>query len=510
MRSLLPRVAVAVVVGLVALACAAPVSPTPITTPSAPSGSPAQASAPAAPVELTPRPAPSRAETAWPLNVYQESTFEPSFGPDGTLYLLTGRRDVQDTYRQSVVALDTGGHVKPGWPIEEPPDSNFGSPVVGPDGSIYVEQCGSRGGCVLHRLDAQGLERPGWPFPVPADFGCLSGSACFDSVAFGPNGTAYLSHWRQVGGLQVIAIDASARKVPGWPIAPEGRGVWWSNAQVGSDGTLFMLRKPDGSEKPGIVAAFGPDGRPRPGWPVSVPDIVGYRLGPQGTVVAWSWVDDVGELCSNPRRTVFTVLGPDGRASAGWPLGSKGFASNPVADADGTVYYVSALGNVYAHDRAGAIKAGWPVAVAGSANGCGPKSPHLAPDGTIYVLGDAVTARSSDGRSRPGWPYRPTGRLIVPCLDIDCVPYAVDPAFGPDGTVYLVVYQEDLARPVLEVVALDREGRLKPGWPYRIPIDPKAIQVGPLTVSPDGRLLVRAGSPRHVLLALDAEGRLAQ
>ncbi len=164
-------------------------------------------------------------------------------------------------------------------------------------------------------------------------------------------------------------------------------------------------------------------------------------------MVTRALIDDVGELCSDPRRTLFTAIGVDGKTLPGWPRGSTGLASRPVVDADGNVYYVSATGNVYAHDRAGEVKAGWPVAVPGSANGCGPASPYLAPDGTIYVLGDHVEARSADGHARPGWPYRPDGLLTGSCsetgMDTDCVSYPHAPAFGPDGTVYLIVYHAD-------------------------------------------------------------------
>ena len=157
-----------------------------------------------------------------------------------------------------------------------------------------------------------------------------------------------------------------------------------------------MIRRPTGTptwdpvrgviDDDAELSAFGPNGTPSPGWPVPVPNIGRYLVGPQGVVV-WSLIDDVGELCMNPRRTVYTVLGPDGRILPGWPRGSTGFASFPVVGADGTVY-VSATDKVYAHDRAGDVKAGWPVVVPGAGNGCGPETPHMAPDGTIYVLGE--------------------------------------------------------------------------------------------------------------------------
>ncbi|MDO8485345.1 MAG: hypothetical protein Q7S35_10450 [Candidatus Limnocylindrales bacterium] len=463
---------------------------------------------------MAPTPVPFVA-AGWPLTDFTERDSEPIFGPDGTVYLLAGRRDAHDDYRQSLVALDTAGFMKPGWPIEEPPGSHFGSLAVGPDGSVYLGECGGpEVGCVLHRLDATGRELPGWPFELPRDFACPAGYLC-GSTDFGPNGTTYFFDWREVGGLQVIAIDASGQVMSGWPVVPDAPRMWWSNPHVGSDGTLFILGVPDGSDGLGSLAALAPDGRPRSGWPVSVPSESDYLLGPQGTVVVWSWIDRDGELCSSPRRTVFTVLGHDGRALPGWPRGSTGYASSPVVDADGTVYYVSALGNVYAHDRAGEVKAGWPVAVPGASVWCGPTYPYLAPDGTIYVLSGEVAGLSPDGHPRQGWPYRPAGDLKLPCSppagDTDGFPSPHAPAFGPDGTIYLVVCHADPSGSWLEVVALDDQGQVKSGWPYRPPIDLTPFGVGPLTLSPDGRLFVRGGyNTDSFLLALDPDGRLSE
>ncbi len=79
-----------------------------------------------------------------------------------------------------------------------------------------------------------------------------------------------------------------------------------------------------------------------------------------------------------------------------------------------------------------------------------------------------------------------------------------------DGTVYVLVHLTEPTGPRLEVVALDRDGQPKPGWPFRVPIDPNSVQVGALTVSPDGRLLVRGGYAQDsVLVSLDPDGRLS-
>lgn len=464
---------------------------------------------PSAPRSVSPAPMPTPtsppAAGGWPLT----GTSAPVFGPDGTAYVLAAKSDAQPEGRDILMALDAAGHVKPGWPIEESPGSDFLSPVVGPDGSLYVDACGqTEVGCVVHRLGATGRGLPGWPFAVPASSACFAGEPCVSHLIVGSDGTAYLSSWRDTEDqTEIIAIDAAGKIKPGWPVAVAERYGWFSDAMLGSDGTLFILSRPDGSEGQAILSAFEPDGSLRPGWPVPITGR--YILGPEGTVVVTWGVDDTGELCTNFRRTVFTVLGTDGRTLPGWPRGSNGTASGPVVGADGTVYYVSAVGNVYAHDRAGEVKSGWPVSVSGVFPGCGFYGPYLGPDGTVYVLGDEVVALSPDGT---GWRYRPEGGLGWFNCDTDGQNRPA-PAFGADGTVYVAVFGADPAGQGAEVVALDRHGSVKPGWPYRLPVERGKSDVGSLDASPDGRLYVVtgpcAGTGGAMLLALDPDGHVS-
>ena len=264
---------------------------------------------------------------------------------------------------------------------------------------------------------------------IPADFACPDADQCYFTIlGFDPNGGVYLASWR-ANDLRVIAIDHRGDLVPGWPIVLDEYD--WSDLQLGPDGTLFAIRRPIGTptfdpsrgkiDELAELWAFGSNGKPRSGWPVPVPSVGGYVLGAQGDVVVRSLIDDIGELCSYPRRTVFTVLDLDGRTASGWPRGSTGLASFPALGGDGTLYYVSATYKVYAHDRAGEVKRGWPVPVPGAGNGCGPVGPSVAPDGTIYVVGDEVSALSSDGRPLSGWPYRLPAHAGAPCFDTDCV-----------------------------------------------------------------------------------------
>ncbi len=514
MRSSFLRVTTTVIVGLLVAACAPAASPAPITTPppSVPPTTPATSATLTALPTTAPiaTPEPSRAPTGWPYTVLGDS--QPVFGPDGTIYILA--RDGQGEYQRIAIALDAAGHVKPGWPVEAPGGSFFGSLAVGPDGSAYINECGGPEiGCAVHRLGVDGRDLPGWPYKVPVDFACPAIDQCYLSILdIEPSGGAYLTSGSP-DGLGVIAIDARGDTMPGWPIVLDDYD--WSDPQLGPEGTLFVIRRPIGTptwdpsrgriDENAELWAFGSNGKPRSGWPVPAPDIGRYLIGPQGDVVVWSLMNDIGELCSHPRRTVFTVLGPDGRTWPGWPRGSTGFASFPALGDDGTLYYVSATHKVYAHDRTGEIKNGWPVPVPGAADACGSRSPYVAPDGTIHVVGEEVSALTPDGRALAGWPYGPVATADAPCFDSECYGGPTATAIAPDGTVYVVVYQTESTGVRAEVVALDRQARLKPGWPYRVPFDANTVSVG-ASVSPDGRLIIRGGDQ---LLALDPDGRIS-
>lgn len=78
---------------------------------------------------------------------------------------------------------------------------------------------------------------------------------------------------------------------------------------------------------------------------------------------------------------------------------------------------------------------------------------------------------------------------------------------GPTGPSTSFEFQTDPAGVRAEVVALDLDGRRKPGWPYRLPFDPAAVEIDLLTVSSDGRLYVVGGD---TLLALDPDGHLSR
>jgi outer membrane protein assembly factor BamB len=500
-----PSTARLVLIGFLVAACAntpsvAPVASPMTVAPIASAGSPASAQ----PSSPAPNPvATASSVNGWP---FIGAASEPVFGPDGTVYLQVGASDGagQDDSEHSLVALDAAGRVRAGWPIHEREGSDFGPPAVGPDGSLYVEECGRAAvGCRVHRFSTDGQEPPGWPFEVPTTSSCALFDECGSTLIMGSPDTVYLKSWHPVHQTQVLAIDGTGRVTPGWPVALDGWDGRSSPPQIGSDGTLVIDVKSENDYGPSTLWALAPDGSPRPGWPIVLGDFGRFQLGPDGTVVTVSYEPlldpSQGGICRDADRTVYSVVDSDGRTLPGWPRGSKGYASEPVVDSDGTIYYLSATGKVYAHDRAGDVKAGWPVDT-GAFPQCAVKGPYRRSDGAVYILDTDVVAMSGHGTE---WRYHPAVELGWPCSDSDCVGQPVAPAFGLEGVVYIALHHDD----TVKIVALDHEGQPMHGWPYRFPRDPAEPPMPTLTVSPDGRLYVRLGT---TIVALDPDGRISQ
>jgi hypothetical protein len=497
---IVPSAARLVLIVFLVAGCANTPSPVPLAgsptmTPGIGSVAPPAPSRPSSPASNT-LPTASTA-SGWP---FVGIASEPVLGPEGTAYLLAGGGDANEAGEHSLVALDAAGHIRTGWPIDAQEGSDFRLPAIGPSGTIYVEECGTATvGCRLHRFGIDGQEAPGWPFEVAPSVACPVDEPCASHLVMGQD-TVYLVSWHQAKNqAQLLAIDATGRVKPGWPVTLDDSYGWFSAPQLGSDGTILIVTKPDGGDGPSMLWALAPDGSPRPGWPISAPDFGAFQPGPNGTIVMVSYEPlldpDQGGLESDASRTVYAVVGPDGRTLPGWPRGSKGYASGPVVDSDGAIYYLSATDKVYAHDLAGQVKAGWPVAMAPESRIYGP---YRGSEGPVYFLSTEVAAISPDATQ---WRYRPAGPLTWPCSDQDCPPSAVSPAFGSGGVVYVAVNHDDK----VEIVALDHRGQPVRGWPHRLPQAP-AGSVPSLTVSPDGRLYVRLGT---TLVALDPDGNVS-
>jgi hypothetical protein len=409
------------------------------------------------------------------------------------------------------LALDPAGRMKPGWPWTAPSQTREQTLVVAADGTILVGlPDDDEAGYAFHRLATDGREVPGWPYRDE------QARSCEDPLV-GEDGTTYLACLHAEGGnWAILALDPGGRNVAGWPVrlsASPGGGSWWlDKLALGSDGTLLALAQPADGGGPGRLWAYAPDGRLRPGWPVT--GYSDFAVAPGGRVLGIWYVppaDPQEGLCPEADATVLVELDRAGRTIAGWPRRAAGWADISVG-ADGTVYYLT-RDRLYARAPDGSLLTGWPAVVANVYPECGSFGPYLAPDGTVYVMSDGLRALGPDGQSVIGWPNRPAGVFAGYACWTDTIS-ATPPAIGPDGTVYVAVRpssQEPGGREgPIDIVALDRAGRVLPGWPYRAPlqgggeVDGMVVVGGLLHVT-----LTACESGRQTILALRPDGTLA-
>ena len=436
-------------------------------------------------------PLPAGATRGWPV----AGASEPVFGTAGVVFAVL-RRDYWDETSYAIVHLDALGRVKPGWPIcLLEPGGQVGL-AVGGDGSLYATICQPEaGGCVLHRFTVEGDEPPGWPLPLEGMTSCAAPLVASDGIVYAScDVRSDDSHL--LAGL-TVAVDPNTGVRPGWPVDVGGQ------LEMAADGTLYVRAwsgYPDVS--PLTVTALDPNGTLRPGWPRSWPADTFVRLAPDGTLTAW-WYENRqgGEGGFVADRTFYALFGADGRTLPGWPRTTGEAASAPGIGPDGTLYYDSVDGDVFALDRRGVVKRGWPVrGVGGSDLAVSP--PFVSTDGSILALDrSGVTALNPGGGRLWSWGPGRSGSLSR-CLGATPCAERVDdpPVFEPDGTVYVRAYEwdADTGNSTAAIVALDERGNVRPGWPHRLP-------GGPTTpyVAPDGRLYL-AGSKG--LYALNSDG----
>ncbi len=208
-----------------------------------------------------------------------------------------------DLQRSYLAALDASGHPTPGWPYSTPVP--LSEPTFGSDGTAYLV-AGFVIGVALDlgvhevlALAPDGASRAGWPFVLPAGVGPLHTSMGEGQVAVGeppvvgPGGPIYVAAGKGAwgaGGDLVYALGPDGRVKPGWPYATVlSDGALLSGTVGGSAGALPPVPGPDGTlylaTRAGAgatihdaVVALGPDGRVRAGWPY----VLGARHGVDG------------------------------------------------------------------------------------------------------------------------------------------------------------------------------------------------------------------------------------
>ncbi len=316
----------------------------------------------------------------------------PVIGPDGTVYILNGTLD----------AYNQNGTKK--WSACSIFETSKTVPAIGADGTVYV---GSYQG--LYAFTSQGVRK--WTLPVPHNFHFY-----YPSPVVGPDGTIYI-------GSYAVNPDGTEKHKP----------AIYSNrsSALGPDGTLyvdsdvlsyksgpiervdFYALNPDGSKK------WGPLNLGNGGW-VTSPSIDDqgmiyrgtldkfYAIQPTGVI---KWVTQLGGLLSSsatfgPDGVIYVTTsrntssykgglllddaGGDNKLYAFNPDGSirwkfqagHWIRSKPAVDANGVIYFTAEDGLLYAVNSSGTLK--WTVTIGTIVPGANESSPAIT-DGKIVV-----------------------------------------------------------------------------------------------------------------------------
>jgi hypothetical protein len=451
--------------------------------------------------EPTPSPAPTLGEvTAASLPVRSSVAYAGFLlAPGGRPYAIVTDSGPTTTV---VAALGSEGRPAPGWPVAIPGAEGV-VPTFGPDGTLYLLVEDSDQATALTALGRDGKVAAGWPVS-------LGDSGCSDPPLLLADGTIRVACYVSEDANRVYAFDRQGWALPGWPVDVPGPDVTWP-AWVALGTTLVGLEAGPGWVRRLTIAA---DGTIRRGTRVTVPapngscygDAASYVIGPDGTAYERSQKMQAPGGRNGCRVLSSTFSAFDERGvRPGWPVTVSGETSAPVPGPGGRIYVTQGTTwlrptRIFAFDAGGRRVAGWPVMfdiapVIGQYGAGWSTAPvRLGEDGTVYLItedrGTTIYVLSPDGRVLPGWPYRSTSRLGDGFAQLcDCTGGGhpvITPVIDAAGRLHLVQEgsawwrYENLPGPVTLVAG----GRTSQGWPVT---------------------LARTGS-RYVALEVDAAG----
>jgi outer membrane protein assembly factor BamB len=265
-------------------------------------------------------------------------------------------------------------------------DTVFSSPVIGPDGTIYIGNLDKK----VYALNPDGTLK--WSYQTE---GVLE-----SSPAIGFDGTIYTGS--QDGKVYALNPDGTLK----WSYQTDSSVA--SSPVIGDDGTVYI-----GSHDNRL-----------------------YALNPDGSL-KWDY-DTRGEIASSPaigaENTVYVgsnqseskvfAIDPNGVVKWSCQIGFLETSSPAIGD-DGTIYIGNHDRKVYAiNPKDGSIK--WSFQT-----GCYIiPSPAISADGTIYVGNAYIFAINSDGSLK--WIYDPP----YPIPQGGGIDIISSPAIGADGTIY--------------------------------------------------------------------------
>ena len=274
------------------------------------------------------------------------------------------------------------------------------SPAIGADGTLYVGSSDKN----LYAINPDGTQK--WAFATGGNVGT--------SPAIGADGTIYLGS----DDNNLYAVNPNGTQK--WQFLSSGPFMG-AAPTIGADGTIYVSHYGGDNN----LYAINPDGTQK--WQFAAAGTVysSPAIGADGTVYIAGG--------PNPGTTYLYALtdGGQGTVTQKWAFavtdgcGNCQIGGSPAIGADGTIYFDSNNGFLYAVTANGTEK--WKFATSNELHG----SPAIGADGTVYFAGGGndgiVYALADNGTSyTEKWQFDTSG-------DID----GQAPAIGADGTVYV-------------------------------------------------------------------------
>jgi hypothetical protein len=327
-----------------------------------------------------------------------------------------GRVELVATIPAGLITVVDSGSVRPGWPRRftglPSPAYPVGLPGVGDldgDGVDEIVTCVSAGAwprrAVLFAIDADGRDHPGWPIEIPssgAGGGCAAGATLV--VDFDGDGRAEVARALYGGGL---VLEGDGRPRPGWPWSvprDSGRGPRPINADpvaadVDGDGRPELILVESGFQP--RLFAVDAGGSLLQRFPVTLAEVID-RQAP-----AAADLDDDGAAemvqATSPLDTIIDLRGPRPRDTPP-PDVAPHPGPTPVAGTPPPGPMIPAALHLLRSDAS--ETPGWPLPLgAGAARGA--QIARLDGGSTVTILqedGDRLAGYDTAGRPQRGFP----------------------------------------------------------------------------------------------------------
>jgi len=307
----------------------------------------------------TPFTGPPTPTLAWTFEATDGIVSSPSIAADGTIYVGAGWY-FAGASDHHLYALNPDGTLK--WSFEGQ-DGFFSSPALGPDNTIYITSLDS----YMYAIEDMGtFAQQKWRTYLLSIFS-------LSSPTIGPEGTIYAGS-PSYGFYAVRPGDGSIKWswIANWCII--------SSAAIGDDGLIYV------GSKDHHLYAFD-DALEAPAWGFATGTFYDGHLvdsspaiGADGTIYFGTDPYDAFGQDPVPTSTNFWAVNPDGTLKWSFQTGD-GVESSPAIGPDGTIYFGSYDGFLYAvtdNGSEGTLK--WKFPTGGEVDG----SPTVDGDGVIY------------------------------------------------------------------------------------------------------------------------------